>query len=65
MSASKQHRNNEVCDLYTTRRFSLRDLGRKFDLNHERIRQILRARGIPINPPFSHLAGRKSTRGQA
>ncbi len=50
----KASRNEEIVALYKTRLYSLRQVAEQFGLTHERVRQILIARDVTLNPWGCH-----------
>lgn len=51
-------RNIEMCRLYRTGGWSLRQLGKQYGITHEAVRLILINSKVPINPPFRRLKKR-------
>ena len=52
-------RNDEIKRLYMSGEYSLRDLGQRFGIVLERVRQILMARGVVMNPLGKRLPAKK------
>ena len=54
-----EKRDAEMADRYLTKRYSLRDIGEMYGLDHERVRQIFERDRVPIRPWGRHVERRK------
>jgi predicted DNA-binding protein YlxM (UPF0122 family) len=48
---------DKLCELYRTRKYSMRTLGERFGVGLQTISKYLKQRGVPMNPPYARLVG--------